>query len=497
MNRQSSPGIGQWLTVIITVGVILFLIYQLWQYGQVRDRLPAGLAVASINVGGLTTEQAAELISNRYQDAPVVLWYGEQRLEIAPADAEFQLDLEQMLREADYQRDQQDFWAGFWGFIWNRPVEVEEVPLYATHNRTALLRTLDAIALNLNRPAQPPQPIPASLNFQYGTPGSEIDVPGSLSDVEAAFYRADRREARLQLHTVDPVRPEINLLARLIVNHVQAFEQDYWGVASIFIMDLSTGAEINYRSEEPMSGMHLIKLPIAVETYRAVDRSLTREEESWLREALLDVTAFGPNNLLSLIAGETDGEADPFRGSDLVTNAMGQLGLVNTFLVAPFDEQPRSNRRTLATPANSLDNLATVPDPVMQTTAEDIGLLLAMLYYCAQNDGGALRAVYPDQLTQSECQQMLALMQQNNIDSLIEQGTPDGVTIAHRHGWISDTHADAGIVYTEGGDYVVVVILHKPGWLEWEVSSPLLADIARATYNYFNFDNPFVPGLPR
>ena len=57
----------------------------------------------------------------------------------------------------------------------------------------------------------------------------------------------------------------------------------------------------------------------------------------------------------------------------------------------------------------------------MQTTAEDMGLLLAMLYYCAQEDGGTIRAVFPDQITQAECQQILATMQQNNIDVLMEQ----------------------------------------------------------------------------
>lgn len=229
MNRQSSPGIGQWLTVIVTVGIFLFILYQLWQYGQVRDRLPAGLTIASINVGGQSLEQAAEIISNRYEDAPVILWYGEQRLEIAPADAEFQLDMDSMLRDADYQRSQQDFWAGFWGFLWDQPVEVESVDLYATHNRDALMDTLEAIALNLNAPAQPPQPVPTSLSFQYGTSGTEVDILSSLADVEAAFYRAETREARLQLHPIDPERPDIDLLARLIVNHVQEFEQEYGG----------------------------------------------------------------------------------------------------------------------------------------------------------------------------------------------------------------------------------------------------------------------------
>lgn len=496
MNRQSSPGIGQWLTVIVTVGVLLFLLYQLWQYGQVRDRLPAGLAVANINVGGQTLEQASEIISNRYEDAPVVLWFGEQRIEIAPADAEFQLDLERMLRDADYQRSQQDFWAGFWGFLWDRPVEVEEVPLYATHNRDTLMDTLEAIASNLNRPAQPPQPVPTSLSFQYGTSGSEVDVLASLADVEAAFYRADRREARLLLQNVEAERPDINLLARLIVNHVQEFEQDYGGVASIFIMDLSTGAEINYRASVPMSGMHLLKLPIALETYHVLNDSPTPDDEALLSETILDVTSTGPNSLLTFIAGQTDGVADAYRGTEILTNSMNQLGLYNTFMVTPYEQQPLPARRTVETPANSQEALDTIPDPLMQTTAEDMGLLLAMLYYCAQGGGGTLQAVFPEQIIQTECQQILAMMQRNNIDSLIEQGAPSDTVIAHRHGWISDTHADAGIVYSPGGDYVIVVMMYKEGWLEWEVSSPLLADIARATYNYFNFDAPFMGNTP-
>ena len=83
---------------------------------------------------------------------------------------------------------------------------------------------------------------------------------------------------------------------------------------------------------------------------------------------------------------------------------------------------------------------------------------------------------------------------QRVIGSLIEEGVPPDTPVAHKHGWISDTHADAGIVMSPGGDYVLVTYLYKPEWLEWEISSPLLADISRATYNYFNFDDPYLGG---
>ena len=77
-------------------------------------------------------------------------------------------------------------------------------------------------------------------------------------------------------------------------------------------------------------------------------------------------------------------------------------------------------------------------------------------------------------------------MQQNKIGSLLEEGVPSEVNVAHRHGWIGDTNVDAGIVFSPGGDYILVEVLYKPEWLEWEVSAPLMADVSRATYNYFS-----------
>jgi len=83
-------------------------------------------------------------------------------------------------------------------------------------------------------------------------------------------------------------------------------------------------------------------------------------------------------------------------------------------------------------------------------------------------------------------------MSQNEIGSLIEEGVPPETPVAHRHGWLADTHGDAGIVFSPGGDYVIVQFLYKPDWLEWETSAPLLANMSRATYNFFNFDQPYL-----
>jgi len=86
---------------------------------------------------------------------------------------------------------------------------------------------------------------------------------------------------------------------------------------------------------------------------------------------------------------------------------------------------------------------------------------------------------------------MIDFLALNKIGVLIEAGVPDGTKVAHKHGWVStngiiNTIGDAGIVYTPGGNYILVVFLHHPEQLVWEPASKLLADLSRAVYNYFN-----------
>lgn len=490
MNRRSSPGAGQWLTVTILVAASVFLLIKLFQFASLRGNYPTGLTIAGVDVGGLSPEQATDVLTNRYIEAPVIIYHGEDRFEISPSDAEFELDLETMLSRADIERTQQDFWAGFWGFLWGRPVEVSPVELSATHNREALRRVLGDIAALMDEPTQPAQPVPDTFSFQYGETGTATNVDASFADIEGALYRATNREAHLVVEASNPARPQINLLTRLLVNNLQDYEQITGGAASMFVMDLNSGVdEIAINADLPMSGMDLLKLPIVLETYRLLDREPTLTQSGWISSTLsADLNNEGANQLLRFIAGQDD----PRLGAELVTQTMQRLGLVNTFIVLPYDSDPPAGTTRPSTPANSVEELRTSPNPYIQTTAEDIGTLLSMLYYCAEGNGGALLAVFEGDVTQTECQTILAFMLQNKIGSLIEEGIPPEMAVAHRHGWISDTHGDAGIVFSPGGDYVIVQFLYKPDWLEWEISSPLLANLSRATYNYFNFDDPYL-----
>ena len=101
-------------------------------------------------------------------------------------------------------------------------------------------------------------------------------------------------------------------------------------------------------------------------------------------------------------------------------------------------------------------------------------------------------AAYPGQFTAQEGQAMIDLMAQNHEAILLQGGLPEGTRLAHKHGYVEDTHADAAIVMAPDVDFILVVfIFYREGWLGQQ-SQPIFADIANATYNYFYIDQPYI-----
>jgi hypothetical protein len=173
---------------------------------------------------------------------------------------------------------------------------------------------------------------------------------------------------------------------------------------------------------------------------------------------------------------------------------MQALGLENTFWSGHF-YQGAPLLAVIETPANQRQDLTTFPDIYNQTTASDMGMLLEDLYQCAESGGGALVAVFPEQITQNECQTIISYLQSNKIGVLIEAGVPETTAIAHKHGWVPINGilyviADAGIIYTPGGNYVFVVFTHHPEQLLWDPISSLVAQLSEAVYNFYNLPEP-------
>lgn len=258
---------------------------------------------------------------------------------------------------------------------------------------------------------------------------------------------------------------------------------EFNGISSYVVIDLASGDHIEHNADVAISGMSLLKIPILIETYAALDRAPDIEQRKLITQTTALSSNFAANLLLRTVISDSD---DSFDGAEKVTTAMRELGIFNTFMTVPFEQDAREGQlATFLTPANSRSDVTTQPDAFRQTTTGDLSALLVMLYDCAEYGRGALVQQYADRLTQAECQDLLAQLELNDLVLLLEAGLPDDVTFAHKLGYVDETYGDVGIVYSVGGDYVLALALYTPNWLEWAIASPVFAELSRLTYRHF------------
>ncbi len=474
MRRKS--GCIAW-GVIIAALAVLFLAWQYASFRQAGRVLPEGMTMASLDVGGMSREQALNALEVAFA-TPLDVVYQGQHLPLAPDSVELYFDSDATAANLDAALAKSRGLDGFIAYVLRRPQEPIAVPVAVGYSEERLDGFLTRVAQQYDQPPQPPVPLPTGLTISPGQPGYTLDITASRPLVGAALLSAAQQQVTLTVQTAPPPPLTMDVLEELL-RAIAGGHADL--VTGIFVKDLQTGEELGINAEVAYAGLSVLKIAILEETYRYLDPPLSAEVSDWLSDTLgVTSSNFKANLLLQNVIGGGDG----YQGAENLTTSMNYLGLVNTFMVAPYDEEA-NGLFTIVTQANSRTDITTNPDPYMQTTPLDIGLLLEMIYQCSQG-GGALMVAYPDDFTADECQQMIEWLTGDRIDSLIEAGVPVGTRIAHKHGFAGDTHADAAIIFSPGGDFVLVIYVYRPEWLEWEESAPYIANIATATYNYFN-----------
>ena len=473
MRRRT--GLIAWLVVI--VAVIAFLLA--WQYLDYRAAsriLPSGMTMAGLPVEEKTREQALDELEVAFTTPVEVIYQGEQ-LSLSPDTVELRFDAEKTAANLEAALTVRGGFDGFVAHVLRSPTEPVDVPVAVTYSEERLDGFLARVARQYDRPPQSAVPLPEQLIFRAGRSGQELDIDASRSALAAALISASDRRAELVVKSSEAPPLEIEVLGQMI----QSLTDNHpYIIPGIFVKDLQTGEELGINEEVAFAGLSLMKVAILEETYRALDAPLDLEVTDWISDSLgITSSNFKANLLLRDVIGEGDG----YHGAERLTASMNYLGLLNTFMVAPYDADCPF---TIQTPANSRTDITTNPDICMQTTPLDMGLLLEMIYQCRQG-GGTLMAAYPGSFTAQECGEMIDRMTKNSFDNLIEAELPEGTVVAHKHGFGTEgPHADAGIVFGPNGDFIIVIYLDSPQYLEWAESSALAANIAKATYNYFN-----------
>ncbi len=494
MTNRNTSLILRGVAVLFLSAAIILTILALVGYSRQRNNYPAGMTIAGVPVGGVDPQTASQRVLQVYT-SPVEVHYAGSNFLIAPSLVGFQVDMDAMLAAADLTRTGASFWGGFWDYLWNRPPAAANVPLSASLSEERLRDYLkNEIAVRYDTPPSPAQPIPGTVNFIPGTPGQTLDIDRAVVLIEDALRSPDNRAVALTAARTVASRPTLENLDILLRQVIQA--QGFDGVIGLYMLDLQTGQEIHFAEDNgrplpvqpdvAFTASSVAKIPIMVSYFGEFGAEALSEQTV---AAMIDMIRRSENPP----ADKFMSALDETRGPLLVTDKMSALGLENTFMAGYF-YQGAPLLRTIVTPANSRTDVITSPDTYNQSTPSDMGMLLEDLYQCEQTGGGALVAVFPGKIEQRACRQMIEILVQDKLGALLQAGVPEGTRIAHKHGWITNPAtgvinnvSDAAIVYSPGGNYILVVFTYHPVQIIWDtMANPLFAQLSQAVYNYFN-----------
>ena len=492
MRNRNANTILRGVSILFLSATIVLAIVSLIGYSRQRNNYPAGMTIAGVPVGGLTPGEASQRLLEVYT-SPIEVSYNGALIHIDPGVIGFQADVETMLAAADLSRTGGPFWGGFWEYLWNRTPRANEIPLSAKISEDRLREYLQKeIAARYDQPASPAQPIPGGTSFLPGQPGQSLDVDRAVQLISDALRSPTDRTVALIFTRSIAARPTIENLEILLKQIVAVSNFD--GLLGFYMVDLQSGQEIHFAMNnkqeinvEPdiaFTASSTIKVPIV--TSYLINRGSTLDSAT--------------ENIISRVLGKSDNSAtdlvlsaiDHNIGPLVVSRDMKTLGLTSTFLNGFFylGAPPLSPKPV--TPGNSRPDVNTDPDPYSQTTTAEMGTLLTDIYQCAQNGGGALIAAFPDKISSGACQLLIDFMAQDKLGALIQGGVPDGTLVPHKHGYVPASDgtvhdiSDAGIVYSPGGNFVLAIYSYHPQNNIWDTTNPLVGDLTKAVYNYFN-----------
>lgn len=253
---------------------------------------------------------------------------------------------------------------------------------------------------------------------------------------------------------------------------------------SLFVLDLQTRQAFTFGDDYAFSGTSLNKIAILARLYETLPAPPTLEMATDILNTMICSENTATNRLLSAV-----GDGNVWLGAQSVSDFLNRQGWTRSFLTAPFTTigTPEPPPFPITAPQTSADQVKAQPDFSNQLVAPETGALLAALYDCAYGSSHSLGAGFEAR----ECRQLLHVMSNNTVDALLKSGVPAETRVAHKHGWIPDTHGNSALFFTPGGDYVIAMLLFQPDWLDFQESLPLFAEVSRRVYNYFNPQQPF------
>jgi beta-lactamase class A len=262
------------------------------------------------------------------------------------------------------------------------------------------------------------------------------------------------------------------------------------GEVAVAVIDLASGARLGFNEHLVMHAASTMKVPVMLELFRQADEGRFSIDGSVVVTNEFTSIADGSRYSLSTeddseqglyqMIGETTTLRDLIRrmivrssnlatnilieraGADRIQALLGELGAGDLRVLRGVQDIPAFER--------GLNNTA---------TAAALAELLAALARCAEGSATIAPPLQP--LSAASCQDMVAILAEQEFNEQIPAGLPTGTRVAHKTGSITEIHHDAAIVYPPGRAPYVLVVLTR-GIAAREVSARVAADISRRVW---------------
>jgi len=289
----------------------------------------------------------------------------------------------------------------------------------------------------------------------------------AASDAPAASAVSSANPPAAPSSQYPPSLPSQQEIAPLKAQLAELFAQQPQYQPGVFLIDLDTGAYLDWQAAQTFPAASTIKLPIAVAFFQAVDAGEIRLDEP------LTLTA-------ERIAGEAGDMQYQPPGTQFTAleTAMKMIAIsdntATNLLIDRLGGAERLNQTFASWGLKSTRLANWLPDVEGYNTTSplDLAALLAMIHR-----GELLSLPSRDRL--------LEILRQVEFTDLLPQGLEEGATIAHKTGRIGPLLADAGLIDTPTGKrYIAVAMVKRPD--NDERAADLIQEISRLAYEQFN-----------
>jgi beta-lactamase class A len=442
--------------------------------------LAKGVLVAGVDVGGLTPEDARAKLDGALQPLllPIELQAGASSTTLKPEQIGLELPLDAMLAVAQAAQSS------------------ARIELQVTYDQAKLRAALEGMSTQSEQPAaisviSDTKAISRSFALEGGAMTVDVDAAAKLIDERLRSVGGARR-ITLPLVVADgaAARPTPAQLQE----QIELLLKGWKGTAGVYIYDLASDTQIAGLNEKTaFTAASTIKVAIMLNLFMNVPKLNTRQIAA-LKKMIVESDNLKANDLLAAAAGGTTTDS-AFEGAKQMSAMLAGLGLKNTFLYVPFESGDfiKLYKVKFKTgPAKGGEAPFIKASNTLRTTPFEMAQIYIDLEQCSQGKGVLLEK-YTENLSAARCKEMIGWLETNGDRTRILSGLPKDAKVAHKSGWIPPAiQADAGIVRSPGGDFVIAIYMYQPGerYPDSAVKS-LLGSVARLAYSYYN---PVVAG---